>query len=104
QYKAGKVKAFAVTAPKRLAAAPGVPTVDEAGLPGFYMAVWHGLWVPSATPPAPIAALNAAMVEALADPAVRKRLEELGQDIMPADPQSAARLGGHHKAEIEQCG
>jgi len=102
QYKAGKVKAFAVTAPKRLAAAPDVPTVDEAGLPGFYMAVWHGLWVPSGTPPAAIAALNKAMVEALADPAVRKRLEELGQDITPTEQQSPAALGAHHKAEIEK--
>jgi len=102
QYKAGKVKAFAVTAPKRLAAAPDVPTVDEAGLPGFYMAVWHGLWVPSGTPPAAIAALNKAMVEALADPAVRKRLEELGQDITPAEQQSPTALGAHHKAEIEK--
>jgi tripartite-type tricarboxylate transporter receptor subunit TctC len=102
QYKAGKVKAFAVTAPKRLAAAPDVPTVDEAGLPGFYMSVWHGLWVPQGTPAPVIARLNAAMSEALADPAVRKRLEELGQDIMPPEQQTAAALGAHHKAEIEK--
>lgn len=102
QYKAGKVKAFAVTAPKRLAAAPDVPTVDEAGLPGFYMAVWHGLWVPAGTPAPVIAKLNAAMSEALADPAVRKRLEELGQDIMPPEQQTAAALGAHHKAEIDK--
>jgi tripartite-type tricarboxylate transporter receptor subunit TctC len=102
QYKAGKVKAFAVTAPKRLAAAPEVPTVDEAGLPGFYMAVWHGLWVPHGTPDAVIAKLNGAMVEALADPAVRKRLEELGQDITPAQDQTPAALGAHHRAEIEK--
>ena len=101
-YKAGKVKAFAVTAPKRLAAAPDVPTVDEAGLPGFYMSVWHGIWAPHGTPPAVIAKLNAAVVEALADPDVRKRLEDLGQDIMPADQQSAAALGAFHKAEIEK--
>ena len=102
QYKAGKVKAFAVTAPKRLAAAPDVPTFDEAGLPGFYMSVWHGLWVPQGTPAPVIARLNAAMSEALADPAVRKRLEELGQDIMPPEQQSAAALGAHHKAEIDK--
>jgi len=102
QYKGGKVKAFAVTAPRRLAAAPDVPTVDEAGLPGFYMSVWHGFWVPHGTPPAAIAKLNAAMVEALADPAVRKRLEDLGQEITPADQQSPAALGAHHKAEIDK--
>lgn len=102
QYKAGKVKAFAVTAPKRLAAAPDVPTVDEAGLPGFYMSIWHGLWAPRATPAAIVSRLNAAMSEALADPAVRKRLEELGQDIVPPEQQTAAALGVHHKAEIEK--
>jgi len=102
QYKAGKVKAFAVTAPKRLAAAPDVPTVDEAGLPGFYMAVWHGLWAAAGTPPAAIAKLNAALMEALADPAVRKRLEDLGQEIMPPEQQSASALGAHHKAEIDK--
>ena len=102
QYKAGKVKAFAVTGPKRLAAAPDIPTVDEAGLPGFYMSVWHGFWVPHGTPPAAIAKLNAAMVEALVDPAVRKRLEDLGQNIMPPEQQSAAALGAHHKAEIDK--
>jgi len=102
QYKAGKVKAFAVTAPKRLAAAPDVPTVDEAGLPGFYMAVWHGLWVPHGTPEAAIAKLNAAMVESLADPAVRKRLEDLGQDITPVQDQTPAALGAHHKSEIDK--
>jgi tripartite-type tricarboxylate transporter receptor subunit TctC len=102
QYKAGKVKAFAVTSPKRLAAAPDIPTTDEAGLPGFYMAVWHAFWVPRGTPPAAIAKLNAAMVEALADPAVRKRLEDLGQEIMPREQQTPEALGAHHKAEIEK--
>ncbi|HTQ01662.1 MAG TPA: tripartite tricarboxylate transporter substrate-binding protein [Casimicrobiaceae bacterium] len=101
-YKAGKVKAFAVTAPKRVAAAPDVPTVDEAGLPGFYMSVWHGIWAPHGTPPAVIAKLNAAIVEALADRDVRKRLEDLGQDIMPTDQQSPAALGAFHKAEIDK--
>jgi tripartite-type tricarboxylate transporter receptor subunit TctC len=102
QYKAGKVKAYAVTSAKRLAAAPDVPTVDEAGLPGFYMAVWHGLWVPHGTPAPVIAKLNAAMVEALADPTVRKRLEDLGQEITTPDQQTSAALGAHHKAEIEK--
>jgi tripartite-type tricarboxylate transporter receptor subunit TctC len=100
QYQAGKVKAFAVTAAKRLAAVPDIPTVDEAGLPGFYMSVWHAVWAPHGTPAAAISKLNAAIVEALADPAVRKRLEDLGQDITPVNEQTAAALGAHHRAEI----
>lgn len=102
QYRGGKVKAFAVTSPRRLAAAPEIPTVDEAGLPGFYMSVWHGFWVPRGTPHAAIAKLNAAIVEALADPAVRKRLEDLGQEITPREQQTPEALGAHHKAEIEK--
>jgi tripartite-type tricarboxylate transporter receptor subunit TctC len=102
QVRAGKVKVFAVTAPKRLAAAPDIPTVDEAGLPGLYMSIWHGFWVPRGTPAAVIAKLNAAMVEALADPAVRKRLEDLGQELPPLDQQTPAALGAHHKAEIDK--
>jgi len=66
------------------------------------MAVWHGLWVPHGTPAPVIAKLNAAMVEALADPTVRKRLEDLGQEIMSPEQQSAAALGAHHKSEIDK--
>jgi tripartite-type tricarboxylate transporter receptor subunit TctC len=91
-----------VTAPKRLAAAPEIPTTDEGGLPGFHMSVWHGFWVPRGTPPAAIAKLNAAVVEALADPAVRKRLEDLGQDIPTRELQTPEALGSHHKAEIDK--
>jgi tripartite-type tricarboxylate transporter receptor subunit TctC len=74
QVRAGNVKAFAVTAAARLSSAPEIPTVDEAGLPGFYVSFWHGLWVPKRTPAAVIAKLNAAVVDALADPGVRARL------------------------------
>ncbi|TMH10861.1 MAG: tripartite tricarboxylate transporter substrate binding protein [Betaproteobacteria bacterium] len=101
QYKAGKVKAFAVTAAKRLAAAPDIPTVDEAGLPGFYMSVWHAIWVPHGTPDAAISKLNAAMVEALADPAVRKRLEDLGQDITPPGGEGKRPAPSREPAEKE---
>jgi tripartite-type tricarboxylate transporter receptor subunit TctC len=102
QVRGGKVKAFAVTAPTRLTAAPDSPTVDEAGLPGLHMAVWHGLWVPRGTPKAVIAKLNAAMVEALADPAVQKRLVDLGQDIPTREQQSPEGFGAYHKAETEK--
>ena len=66
------------------------------------MAVWHGLWAPAGTPPAAIAKLNAALMDALADAAVRKRLEDLGQEIMAPEQQSAAALGAHHRAEIDK--
>jgi len=102
QSRSGKVRAYAVTQAARLSVAPDIPTVDEAGMPGYYMAVWHGLWVPSRTPPAVVARLNAAMVDAAADDAVRKRLMDLGQEILPRDKQTPEALGAHHKAEIEK--
>jgi tripartite-type tricarboxylate transporter receptor subunit TctC len=102
QIRAGKIRPYAVTSKSRLDAAPDIPTVDEAGLPGFYMAVWHGIWVPAGTAKAVVAKLNGAIVETLADPAVRKRLADLGQEIPPREQQSPAALGAHHKAEIEK--
>jgi tripartite-type tricarboxylate transporter receptor subunit TctC len=102
QVRNGSVKAYAVTAKSRLPSAPDIPTVDEAGLPGFYIAVWHALWVPKGTSKDIIARLNAAVVEALADPNVRRRLEELGQEIPPREQQTPDALFAHHKAEIEK--
>lgn len=102
QVRAGRIRAYAVTAPTRLAAAPDIPTVDEAGLPNFYMAVWHAFWVPKATPKPVVDKLNAAVREALADPEVRKKLADLGQDIMPPELQTPAALRAHHKAEIDK--
>ncbi len=100
QVHAGKVKALAVTAPTRLAAAPEIPTTDEAGLPGFYTSVWQALWVPHGTPAAVIATLNKVVREALADPAVRRRFAELGQEIPPAEQQTAQWLAEFQKAEV----
>jgi tripartite-type tricarboxylate transporter receptor subunit TctC len=102
QVKAGRVRALAVTAKTRLPSAPDIPTVDEAGLPGFYMSIWHGLWAPKGTPRDVIMKLNGAARVALADPAVKKRLEEIGQDIPPADQQSPEALRALHKAETEK--
>jgi tripartite-type tricarboxylate transporter receptor subunit TctC len=102
QSRSGKVRAYAVTQTTRLSVAPDIPTVDEAGMPGYYMAVWHGLWVPRGTPPAVIARLNSAMVDASIDNGVRKRLMDLGQEILPRDQQTPEALGAHHKAEIEK--
>ena len=102
QIRSSKVRAYAVTQSTRLSVAPDIPTVDEAGMPGYYMAVWHGLWVPRSTPSGVVARLNSAMVDAAADDGVRKRLTDLGQEILPRDKQTPEALGAHQKAEIEK--
>lgn len=100
--RSGAVRPFAVTARSRLASAPDIPTVDEAGLPGFYMSIWHGMWAPKGTPRDVIARLDGAVREALADPAIRKRLADMGQDIPPVDQQTPEALRALHKAEIDK--
>jgi tripartite-type tricarboxylate transporter receptor subunit TctC len=98
----GVVRAYAVMAPARATAAPDIPTVDEAGLPKFYLSVWHGLWVPKGTPKDVIDKLNKAVVESLADPAVRQRLADIGQEVYPLAQQTPAALGAYHKAEVDK--
>lgn len=102
QVKAGRIRAYAVTAPTRQAAAPEIPTVDEAGLPGLHTAVWHGIWLPKGTPREIVMKLNAAIGETLADPAVRERFAELGQEIPTREQQTPEALFAHHKAEIDK--
>jgi tripartite-type tricarboxylate transporter receptor subunit TctC len=102
QVRSGNIKAFAVTGKSRLAAAPEIPTVDEAGLPGFYCSVWNALFAPKGTPRDVIAKLNAAAVDALTEPGVRQRLADLGQQIVPRDEQTPEALAAFHKAEIEK--
>jgi len=102
QVRAGKIKAYAVTAKTRLSAAPEIPTVDEAGLSGLYVSVWFGIWAPKGTPRDAVVKVNAAMVSALADPAVRQRLSDLGQEITPRDQQTPEALAAFHKAEAEK--
>src|SRR5262245_49325764 len=102
QARAGKIKALAVTASARLAAAPEIPTVDEAGLPGFHVSIWRGFWAPRGTSAAVVAKLNSAVVDTLADPIVRRRLGELGQDIPRRDQQTPEALAAYHRAEIKR--
>lgn len=102
QVRGGRIRAYAVTAAKRLTAEPEIPSVDEAGLPNFYMAVWHGMWAPKGTPKPVIDRLNAAIRESLADAEVRKRLGDLGQEIPPPEQQTPEALRAHHKAEIDK--
>ena len=102
QVRAGTIKAYAVTSKTRLLAAPDIPTVDEAGLPGFYHSSWHGLWVPQSTPESIVAKLNSAVVAAFADSTIRERLADMGQETFPPEQQSPAALGALQKADIEK--
>jgi tripartite-type tricarboxylate transporter receptor subunit TctC len=102
QVRARNISAFAVTSKSRHVLLPDVPTVDEAGLPGFYISVWHGLWASKGTPKEIIAKLNAAVVEALAEPKVRHRLADLAQDIPPREDQTPSALHTFQKAETEK--
>jgi tripartite-type tricarboxylate transporter receptor subunit TctC len=102
QVQAGKIRAYAISDAKRLAAAPDIPTADEAGLPGFHISLWSALWAPKGTPKDVIAKLNRAVMDALADPAVRKRMADVGLEIPPAEQQTPQALAALHKAEIEK--
>jgi len=100
QVRAGTIRAYAVTDDKRVESAPDIPTTDEAGLPGFHMTLWSGLWVPKDTPNAIVATLNDAAVDALNDPAVRTKLENLGLQMPPPNELTPQALGTLQKAEI----
>lgn len=100
QVRGGTVKGFAVTAATRLTSAPEIPTVDEAGLPGLYISYWHGLWAPRGTPQEIIAKINDAVVEALTNDTLRRKLIDLGQEISASDQQTPAALRKLQEAEI----
>jgi tripartite-type tricarboxylate transporter receptor subunit TctC len=100
--RAGNTKAFAVTASARLVAAPEIPSMDEAGLPGFYISGWNAVWAPKGTPKSIISKLDSAVKEALGDATVHSRLADLGQEIPKPEQQGPEALATLQKAEIEK--
>ena len=102
QVRSGTIKAIANLSPRRSQAVPDIPTSDEGGVPGLYMSGWFGLFAPAGTPKEVIAKLNAAMVQTLADPAVRARFADLGLDVASREQQTPEGLAAFHKAEIEK--
>jgi tripartite-type tricarboxylate transporter receptor subunit TctC len=102
QVQGGKIRAYAVMDKKRLAIAPTIPTVDEAGLPGFHVQLWSGMWMPKGTPKDVVAKLNASLRDALTDAAVLKRFADLGLEAAPKDRQSPEALKAHQKAEADK--
>ncbi len=101
-YRGDKIKVFGIAANKRWFAAPDVPTLDEAGVPGVHITFWHGLWAPKGTPKAIVAKLNAAVVEAFADPAIVKRFTEIGHALPSRSEQTPEALHTFHKAELDK--
>ena len=102
QIRSGTIKGFAVMSKTRLAAVPDLPTADEAGVPGLYLLQWNAVWAPKGTPGDIVAKLNKAIVSAMADPAVRARLADLGQEFYPPELQTPEALGAFQKAELDK--
>jgi tripartite-type tricarboxylate transporter receptor subunit TctC len=102
QVRAGKIRAYAVSSRTRMNVAPEIPSVDEAGLPGMYFSLWHAFWAPKGTPGHIVERLNASVVDALADPGIRGRLGDLGNEVFPRDMQTPRALAALQKAEISK--
>ena len=102
QVRAGTIKAFAILSPTRSPVVQGIPSVDEAGVEGLHLPGWFGLYAPRGTPKEVIARLNAAMVEALADPAVKKKFEDFGIDVASREQQTPEGLAAFNAAEIRK--
>ena len=100
--RGGTVRAYAVMSKARWPALPGVPAIDESGVSGLYVSYWHGMWAPKGAPKEVVARINAAVMHALADANVKKRLADVGHDIMPREQQTPQALAAYHKAEIEK--
>lgn len=96
-----QIRAYAVTAKTRMEAAPDIPTVDEAGLPGFYVGVWNAMWAPANTPKPVIAKLNDAAVKALNDAGLRAKIIQMGLDMPPAEMLTPDALGKFQRAEAD---
>jgi tripartite-type tricarboxylate transporter receptor subunit TctC len=102
--KDGRVKVYGVTSLNRLSALPNVPTLDEQGLKGFEVKVWHGMYAPKGTPAPVLEKINAALRVAMQDPMVKQRLADLSSDIPPVDKMTPAGLKTHLEAEIAKWG
>ena len=100
QVRSATIKGLAVTSKNRLASAPEIPTVDEAGLAGFYFLDWHAIWAPRGTPPEVTLKLNAAVQKTLADQTILKRLADIGQQTPTLEQQTAEALASYQKDEI----
>ena len=102
QIKSGKIKAYGVTTKTRVGSLPTIPTMNDAGLPGFEVAVWHGLYAPKGTPKPVIDALSKALKIALKDPTVKQRFEDLGTEPVAENRATPEALQAHLKAEIDK--
>jgi len=102
--KEGRVKIFGVTTMKRLSALPNVPTMDEQGLKGFEVKVWHGIYAPKGTPPATVDKINVALRSALQDPVIKQRMADLSVEIPSMDKVTPQGLQTHLEAEIQKWG
>jgi tripartite-type tricarboxylate transporter receptor subunit TctC len=104
QIKSGKVQAYGVTTLKRVPSLPDIPTLDEQGLKGFEVGIWHGLYAPKGTPKAAMDKLSGALQVAVKDPTVIQRFAELGATTYPPEKATPAALQAHLKAEIDKWG
>ncbi|MEI6719490.1 MAG: tripartite tricarboxylate transporter substrate-binding protein, partial [Betaproteobacteria bacterium] len=102
QIKSGKIHAYGVTTKTRVASLKDIPTLDEQGLKGFEVAVWHGMYAPKGTPKAALDKLVSGLQEALRDPTVKVRFNDLGTDPIAQDKATPAALRAHLKAEIDK--
>jgi len=100
--EARKIKAYALLSEERWPKSPNTPTMIESGVPGLSITFWHGLWTTKGTPKETVDRLVASVQKALADPALRQRLEGLGFVIFPKDQQTPAALAAYNKGEIDK--